>query len=365
VRALLFTLLVLFFLFFVPFLYFQQKEFPARPREFSRDAFLSQEKAYREERVEAVLKAIPDSLRPQFENDLKELRSILPKERNNELVARISQQLKDASLTEASSHLTALYITWEPDPEVVEKGRVLYQNRCMTCHGRNGDGIPVTPEGLKKDSGDPIYPRDFTGKYHKDGKVVFKYSHRGFGHDLAYLEDLRETIRRGLPGTPMPGFPELTEEEVSALLEYIRSLAYVSWKYFPADTTFPAPVPPPDLRSSDRVARGRALFAVCSACHGNQEQGGEPIKGYVLEWYAYNEKGEVLKNEEGKPIMQGIIPRHFRREPLSRPTPEGIYTTIRYGLGGTPMTGFSFPDEQIWDLVSYILWLRESQHASP
>lgn len=364
-RAFLFTLLVLLFLFFVPFLYFQQKEFPARPMGFSREGFYSQEKAYREAKIQAVFQQIPDALRAELVQEFAELRSTLPADKNNELVQRISRRLKEADQTEAESLVSALYIYWEPDPEKVEKGRVLYQNRCMTCHGRNGDGIPVTPEGLKKDSGASIYPRDFTGKYHKDGKVVFKYSHRGFGHDLAYLQDLRETIRRGLPGTPMPGFPELTEDEVSALLEYIRSLSYVSWKYFPADTTFPTPVPPPDLRSSDRVSRGRALFAVCSACHGNPEQGGEPIKGLVLEWYAYNEKGEVLKNEEGKPMMQGITPRHFRREPLSRPTPEGIYTTIRYGIGGTPMTGFSFPDEQIWDLVSYILWLRESQHASP
>jgi cytochrome c1 len=104
------------------------------------------------------------------------------------------------------------------------------------------------------------------------------------------------------------------------------------------------------------------------ACHGNPETGGEPLKGLVLDWYAYNEKGEVVKKEgsDGSPVFQSVVPRRFGREPLARPSPQGIYTTIRYGIGGTPMTGFpQLSEETIWDLVSYISYLREKNYASP
>lgn len=365
-RWLFFTLLVLLFLIAVPYFYLQNREFPARPQGFVPGEALGREEQYRAEKLEAVANALPEEARPRFRAELAPLRTPLPREENNGKVEELAGALERAGYKEAAETLRSLSISWEPDPARVEAGRILYQNRCMTCHGRGGDGVPVTPEGLKRDSGSPIYPRDFTGKYHKEGKVVFKYTHRGIGKDLAYLQDLRLTIREGLPGTPMPGFPELKEQEVEALLEYIRSLAAWQWKYFPAHVTFPEPVPPQDLRSEVRVARGRALFSgVCAACHGNLEAGGEPLKGLTLEWYAYNEKGEILRDAQGNPVFQGIAPRNFLKEPLSRPGPKGIYTTIRYGLGGTPMAGFAFPDEQIWDLVSYILWLREKNHATP
>ncbi len=114
-----------------------------------------------------------------------------------------------------------LTVRWEPDVAKVEQGRVLYGLRCATCHGASGDGNPITPEGLSVD------PRDFTGRSHSLKKVVFKFNTSDRPDMLALDEDLKKTIREGLPGTPMPGYPTLSDEEMDALLEYIKTFGYV------------------------------------------------------------------------------------------------------------------------------------------
>ena len=97
--------------------------------------------------------------------------------------------------------------------------------RCMTCHGVNGDGKPVTPEYLS------VPPRDFTGQSHAIGRLTFKFTSLNWSDPLALDEDLEKTIREGLPGTPMPGFQDLTDEEMDAVMDYIKSFGYGWWKY--------------------------------------------------------------------------------------------------------------------------------------
>ena len=257
-----------------------------------------------------------------------------------------------------------LPVQWEPDPKKVEKGKEIYMAMCMTCHGREGDGFSVTPEGLKTDLGDPIYARDFTGKYHRQGKVVFKYA-SSFGGEFASDEDLKKIIKEGLPGTPMPGFPDLTDEELDAIVEYIKSLN-PRWKYYePVKKEYPSP--PEDLYSSRRVEKGRELFQkVCIACHGNQEEGGNPIM-QTLAWYAYDEEGNLIK-KQGVPMLQMVRSRDFRKEPLRRGRPTEVFRTIREGIAGTtmnPATWKDYSDEDIWNLVSYVYYLQKLGKESP
>ena len=235
-------------------------------------------------------------------------------------------------------------VLWEPNEEDVERGRFLYSVNCMTCHGKNGDGQPVTPERLS------VPPRDFTGGSHNAKRVTFKYTSLNKTDPLALDEDLRKTILEGLPGTPMPGFSNLSSDDIDALVEYIKTFGYGSWKFErPEKPAIQVPLTPPDLESQGRVESGSALFKSrgCIACHGDIEKGGEPPVAYATEWL----------NNEGKPIS--VMPRNFATDPLRRPDPQDIFKTIQLGIGGTAMPANPLSDDDTWDLIAFVLHSRQ------
>jgi len=239
---------------------------------------------------------------------------------------------------------TTQTVLWEPNQEVAERGRFLYTVSCMTCHGVDGDGEPVTPEGL------PIRPRDFSGRSHKSQQVMFKFTSLNKTEPLALDEDLRKTIKEGLPGTPMPGFSNLSADDIDALLEYIKTFGYASWKFErPQKPAIQVPQTPLDLASQSRVESGSGLFKSrgCIACHGDVEQGGTPPVALPTEWL----------DDEGKPIF--VMPRNFATEPLRRPHPEDIFKTIQLGIGGTVMPANPLPDDDTWDLIAFVLHLQQ------
>ncbi|MEM6330651.1 MAG: cytochrome c, partial [Planctomycetota bacterium] len=87
----------------------------------------------------------------------------------------------------------------------------LYRRHCARCHGLTGDG--QGPTALYQSP----YPRDF-----RAGVFKWKSTTRG----AAPLdEDLHATLERGIPGTAMPSFRLLKQEERDALVEYVKYLA--------------------------------------------------------------------------------------------------------------------------------------------
>lgn len=92
-------------------------------------------------------------------------------------------------------------------PEIVEKGKVLYEGKgtCFNCHGKEGMGNGPVAAGL-----DPA-PRNF--------------HHHGFWRHRTEVE-LFWVIKNGLPDTSMIGFVgRLTDENIWALIQYERSFA--------------------------------------------------------------------------------------------------------------------------------------------
>lgn len=83
------------------------------------------------------------------------------------------------------------------------KGKELFEiNGCALCHGEDGSGDGPMADNLKNK------PRNF----------------RDY-HEMSRMPDVRmeQAIREGLQGTAMPAFPDLSQQDIEALVAYLRS----------------------------------------------------------------------------------------------------------------------------------------------
>jgi mono/diheme cytochrome c family protein len=87
----------------------------------------------------------------------------------------------------------------------------LYREHCAHCHGITGDGAGPTSLFL-----DP-YPRDFR-------MGAFKFKSTPIGRKPTY-DDLHQIMIEGIPGTAMPSFRLLPEDELEALIQYVIYLS--------------------------------------------------------------------------------------------------------------------------------------------
>jgi len=215
-------------------------------------------------------------------------------------------------------------------------GRYVYQRNCIVCHGRYGDGRgEIAVEMFPK-------PRPFTSG-------IFKYRSTPSGF-LPTNEDLLRTVRGGLVGTSMPAFTLLSDRDLRAVIEYIKSFSS-KWRK-PENYAAPLRQPPvpswfekePELRR--HAARGGELFSVaCAVCHGTAGDGDGPA-------------AEGLLDAWDQPCRPADL-----RGPLLRSGPKltDAYRAIVTGISATPMPSFeeTLTEDQRWDLVAYIGVLRE------
>lgn len=107
------------------------------------------------------------------------------------------------------AHLTGFYFLTlssisAVDQPALEKGKKIYQENCLPCHGATGGGDGPAAAVLKPK------PRNF-----KEGKF-------SYGDSMAAL---KKTIKNGVNGTAMPAWgPTLKEHEIDAVIHYIKSL---------------------------------------------------------------------------------------------------------------------------------------------
>src|SRR5262245_33701086 len=80
-------------------------------------------------------------------------------------------------------------------PDAAEAGHRLYDQTCQSCHGPAGQGELA-----------PALDRGTFTHGNEDG-------------------DLFHTVRAGVPGSQMPPFPALSDEQTWQLVTYIRSLS--------------------------------------------------------------------------------------------------------------------------------------------
>ena len=89
--------------------------------------------------------------------------------------------------------------------------RGLYRLHCAHCHGITGDGGGPTAPFLNP------YPRDY-----RQGVFKFKST---FAGAKPTRDDLKRVLHEGVAGTSMPSFKLLPDNEIEALLEYVKYLS--------------------------------------------------------------------------------------------------------------------------------------------
>lgn len=102
------------------------------------------------------------------------------------------------------------------------KGRDVFKESCLLCHGRDGRGTGASAENLVDEWGDPIKPSDLTKPFIKSGYDV---------------RDIYRVLATGLNGTPMAAFAEaLGEEKTWQVVSYIMYLRGETAGLYPAGT---------------------------------------------------------------------------------------------------------------------------------
>ena len=189
-------------------------------------------------------------------------------------------------------------------------GMQLYDTHCATCHGIKGDGGVGVPLALD----------DFQAGV--SDHYLFK------------------TIRHGRKGRVMPAFASLSDDEIRAIVSYVRSFSEVT-----APAHNPAPI-------QGNVLRGDSLYQKnCAACHGANGEGGQGT-------------GVTMSRPRTSPI---IAPALNNSGFLKAASDHMIKHTLTQGRKGTPMVSFleqGLSEQDINDVVAFVRSFEQKQKAS-
>lgn len=215
------------------------------------------------------------------------------------------------------------------------QGKFVYERNCVVCHGQRGDGNGELGATLKPK------PRSF-----REGMFKFRTTPLG---KLPTDADLRRTIRGGLSGTAMGMFTQLADEEIDAVITYVKSFSR-RWRK-PENHADPVKLAPPPswlkapTELKTHAQAGQKLFATnCAACHGEKADGKGPA-------------AIALKDIWDIPAAPSDL-----RQPHLRcgDKEEDIFRVLSTGLNGTAMVSFdtTLTEAQRWDIIAYIFSIR-------
>jgi len=221
----------------------------------------------------------------------------------------------------------------EASENVLARGAALYDQRCLTCHGREGDGQGAASVFLE------VAPRDF-----RRGLYKFRTSPSG---EIPRDADLFRSITAGFPAYGMPSFAYLSENDRWALVHYVKSFAQVFER---GEALEAMELGEPPLPSAELLEQGQVVFekARCGQCHGQDGRGFGP-------------SAEGLEDSWGHPIPTlNLTSATIYWKTGSRP--RDIMRTLTTGLNGTPMPSYlesGFTKDELWSLAFYIASLAD------
>jgi len=209
-----------------------------------------------------------------------------------------------------------------------ESGKALYLKFCAQCHNDNGDGEGYAAVHLRP------RPRNFT-----TGKFKVRSTPNGA---LPTHQDLVSIIRRGMPFTSMPPWPDLTDQEVSDIAHFITTFSADFSKA--ENTPQPVPIPSAPKATNESIELGKKLYEEtgCIKCHGTLGRGDGP-------------SAPTLADDWGNPIRPADLTQSWTFRGGS--TREDIYRSMSTGLNGTPMPGFgddALKPEQKWAITDFV-----------
>lgn len=223
----------------------------------------------------------------------------------------------------------------------VDRGRLVYREYCMQCHGALGRGDGPAVSGLdpkpaihanmafEKLPQDYLYNVIYYGGRSMGKSPAMPYwgltiGQQGVADVMAYLN----VTFKGVPevdGTAASGTCVQPRKTVAAPADVLQA-------------TNPLPAAPETIQFGKALFLKTAQPMACAFCHG--------------------EKGD------GKGMMgAGLVPppRNFTCGEMMKGIPDGqLYWIIRNGSPGTGMPPFaSLADEQVWQLIGYIRTLAK------
>ncbi|MCB9060288.1 MAG: c-type cytochrome [Halobacteriovoraceae bacterium] len=232
----------------------------------------------------------------------------------------------------------------------LNKGRRIYQEYCMACHGVKGDGQGVASKGLVPP------PRNFTLGLFKFGKVP--------SGELPHDSHLKNIILNGLNGTGMLPW-DLKEKQLFQVVQYIKTFAPKAWEGKDKKLGKEIEVtkdPYGMAHKKSAIERGKFVYhmqAQCQACHRGyatkQEMDTWSMKtdGSNFEMDKEFYKIKLQDSEHGYQAIPVDFTWHFVR---SAKTVEDLYVRIASGVGGTSMPAWidTLSTDDIWAVAHYV-----------
>lgn len=235
-----------------------------------------------------------------------------------------------------------------------ERAKTLYTQHCAACHGVKGDGIGVAARFMFPK------PRNF-----RIGRFRLVSTMNG----IPTIADLETVLIRGMPGSAMPPWPRLSEQDRKLLARKVVELrgdgirdveramaAENNEKVNPAeleelvrDLTTPGQlveVPTIGDPTSEALARGKQLYLTigCAGCHGKEGRGDGQDK---------------MLDEEGVPTRPRDLTKGIFK---GSPAAESVYRRFLAGMPGTPMPAFRQNTAgQVADLTYFVLSLSDDK----
>jgi mono/diheme cytochrome c family protein len=250
-----------------------------------------------------------------------------------------------------------------PEPVVLIRGEpdgpALYAQNCARCHGIGGNADGQTSPSL-----DP--------PARKFGQEKFMLGTTSTSipsdDDLVYL------MRHGIPGSAMPDFPNLTDDERRAIAQHIRRLAYAGLyakrfaliakdedpdpkevhDWVAKQLTVGDPLPlPTNLNhpGPNAIVHGKEIFVKnCATCHGPEGKGdGKDVN--------------TLKKDNGLPTRPRDLARGIYK---GGGEADRLFARISLGMPGTPMPDLRLlPPEDRADLVHFVRSLSGREPGGP
>ncbi len=212
-----------------------------------------------------------------------------------------------------------------------DRGQEIYETWCAGCHGVDGEGDgPAASRMLPR-------PRDFT-----EARYQIRTTASG---DLPADEDLMEVLDHGLPGTTMPGWPNLSTAERRDVVAYLKELSPFFEQLGPPEQL---DFGDPPGGGEEAVEAGREVYErlECDRCHGAAGRGDGPSAPTLEDW----QENPVRAADLTKPWLfngGGSV--------------EEVHRRFLTGLDGTPMPTQSdaldagvVDSTDLWNLTYYV-----------